>query len=256
MGTVGTALGRAVVAFAMLAGTLGFFSGTAGAGPARPSSGGRVGGPAPTYAAVEPGIESEFVSLTNSARGSRGRLVVDSELTSIARRWSQRMASENRLAHNPNLSREVSQDWQKLGENVGTGDNAPQIHDAFMNSPAHRANILDPEFTHIGVGVERGSDGRIWVTEVFMRLRSGGTSPPPPPPTPAPPPTSRPRTTAPPATAPPATSPPTTLPPTTVATTTTTTTVPLPPPAPATGTGLRPRYSLVLEELVRLDRGR
>ncbi|HVM07285.1 MAG TPA: CAP domain-containing protein, partial [Acidimicrobiales bacterium] len=130
-------------------------------------------------AAADAGVEAEFVSLTNNARGSRGSLTVDAELTSIARRWSAKMAADNRLAHNPNLSKEVTQDWAKLGENVGTGDSAPQIHDAFMNSSAHRANILDSDFTHVGIGVVRGGDGRIWVTEVFMKLRSGGGSPPP-----------------------------------------------------------------------------
>ena len=218
----------------------------------------------PSAASADAGVEAEFVRLTNGARGGR-TLAVDGELTAIARRWSGKMAADNRLAHNPNLSKEVTQDWQKLGENVGTGDTAQQIHDAFMNSPAHRANILDPDFTHVGIGVVRGGDGRIWVTEVFMKLRSGGGTPPPPPPTTAAPTTTaRPRvtTTAPPPTAPRPTTPPTTappttttLPPTTTTSTTTTTTVPLPPPPPSSSSELTPRYVLVLEGLARLDPG-
>ena len=215
----------------------------------------------PSAASADAGVEAEFVRLTNGARGGR-TLAVDGELTAIARRWSGKMAADNRLAHNPNLSKEVTQDWQKLGENVGTGDTAQQIHDAFMNSPAHRANILDPDFTHVGIGVVRGGDGRIWVTEVFMKLRSGGTTAPPP--TAAPTTTARPRvtTTAPPPTAPRPTTPPTTappttttLPPTTTTSTTTTTTVPLPPPPPSSSSELTPRYVLVLEGLARLDPG-
>ena len=218
-------------------------------------------------AAADAGIEAEFVSLTNNARGSAGRLSVHSELVSVARRWSAKMAADNRLAHNPNLSREVTADWEKLGENVGTGDSAAQIHDAFMNSPAHRANIVDPAFTYVGIGVARGGDGRIWVTEVFMRLRGGGggsapttTATPPPttakptPVTVAPTPTTTrrtPVTTAATATTNAPTT--TTLPPTT---TTTTTTVPLPPPPPGDGEpALAPRYVLVLDGLARLDRG-
>jgi uncharacterized protein YkwD len=212
-----------------------------------------------TAASADAGVEAEFVQLTNNARGGRN-LTVDSQLTAVARRWSAKMAADNRLAHNPNLAKEVTHDWAKLGENVGTGDNAPQIHDAFMNSPAHRANILDSDFTHVGIGVVRGGDGRIWVTEVFMKLRSGGGSAPPPtspPPTAAPTTTARPRVTTPPPTAPPPTAPPTTAAPTTTSTTTTTTTttIPLPPPPPSSSSELTPRYVLVLEGLARLDPG-
>ena len=203
--------------------------------------------------AAEEAAESQFVSLTNSARAGSGagRLSVDGELTAIARRWSAKMAADNRLAHNPNLSREVTQDWAKLGENVGVGDNPDQIHQAFMNSPAHRTNILDGAFTRVGIGVVRGGDGRIWVTEVFMRLRSddSGGAPAAPPTTAAP----RPVTTRPPApvtTAPPVTEPPTTT------TSTTTTTLPTVRPAPALASEPSPRFVLVLSQLVALDRGR
>ena len=213
--------------------------------------------------AAEEATESQFVSLTNSSRASSGagRLSVDGELTAIARRWSAKMAADNRLAHNPNLSREVTQDWAKLGENVGVGDNADQIHQAFMNSPAHRANILDGAFTRVGIGVVRGGDGRIWVTEVFMRLRSDDSGGAPAPTTAAPPPaTTRPpapATTARPRPPPPVTtvtSPPVTEPPTT--TSTTTTTLPTVRPAPALASEPSPRLVFVLSQLVALDRGR
>ncbi len=140
------------------------------------------------------GAESDFVGRVNAARSGRGlgTLTVDGELTAIARRWSQRMADDNRLAHNPNLSKEVTQDWEKLAENVGFGGDVAAIHEAFMNSSAHRANILDPALTHIGVGVVADGSGQLWVTEVFMRLRggaSGGSPAPGPAPTAAPAPT-------------------------------------------------------------------
>jgi uncharacterized protein YkwD len=218
--------------------------------------------------AAEEAAESQFVSLTNGARSGAGLrgLGVDGELLGIARRWSAHMAANNQLAHNPNLSREVTQDWAKLGENVGVGDNPQQIHDAFMNSPAHRANILDGAFTRVGIGVARGGDGRMWVTEVFMRLRSddsggGGGTPPPTTAAPAPRPTAAPTTARPrpprptPTTAPPPPPPP----PTTTSTSTTTTTAPPPPtvqPAPALAADPSPRVVLVLSRLVALDRGR
>lgn len=197
--------------------------------------------------AAQASEESDFVARTNAARAARGAgaLTVNAELTAVARRWSGKMASANSLSHNPNLAREVTANWEKLAENVGFGSTVEDIHQAFMNSAAHRNNILDGALTHIGVGVVIDGEGGIWVTEVFMRLRGGGggTSPPP---TAAPPPTtSRPR--------PVVTSPPATAPPTTEAPTTTvapTTTQPPPPPEPT------PRLVLVLDQLRHLDGSR
>jgi uncharacterized protein YkwD len=38
-----------------------------------------------------------------------------------------------------------------------------------MNSPGHRANILEPRFQRIGVGVYQNAQGEFWVTEMFLR---------------------------------------------------------------------------------------
>ena len=42
-------------------------------------------------------------------------------------------------------------------------------HQALMNSPGHRANILEPRFAKIGVGIYRDAKGQFWVTEMFLR---------------------------------------------------------------------------------------
>src|SRR5207248_215322 len=42
------------------------------------------------------------------------------------------------------------------------------LHQAFMNSPHHRDNILDPVYNYVGIGVEHSSDGTMYVTEQFM----------------------------------------------------------------------------------------
>ncbi len=241
-----------------------------------------VGGSLAAPAAADPGAEGDFVGRVNGARSGRGlgTLSTDGELTAIARRWSQRMANDNRLSHNPNLSREVTQDWEKLAENVGVGPSVEDIHNAFMNSAPHRANILDGALTHIGVGVVVDPSGQIWVTQVFMRLRGGGGGAAPPTTTAAPPPTTtttRPRATtttgAPaPAPAPSPTPAPTPTAPRAPRSTTTTT----PPPTTATAAAVAPppepaappptvapptvaptrRLVLVLDGLRELDRGR
>ncbi|HEX8004751.1 MAG TPA: CAP domain-containing protein [Mycobacteriales bacterium] len=114
--------------------------------------------------------ESEFVSRANSARTSRGLRAypVRSDLVSVARRQAARMAAARRIYHNPNLTSEVS-NWRNVGENVGRGGSVSAIHSAFMGSSGHRANILSTTFVEIGVGTARGSDGLIYVSEVFRR---------------------------------------------------------------------------------------
>ena len=114
--------------------------------------------------------ESEFVSRTNSARTSRSlrAYAVRSDLVAVARRQAARMASARRIYHNPNLTSEVS-GWRAVGENVGSGSTVSRIHTAFMNSSAHRANILSTSYTEVGIGTARGGDGLIYVSEVFRR---------------------------------------------------------------------------------------
>lgn len=152
--------------------------------------------------------ESCFVSKINAARGSRGSLAVNSDLVAIARRHSAKMAASGTIYHNGSLSSQAPDGWQSLGENVGMGPSCDVIHDAFMNSSSHRANILDPDFNFVGVGVVIAGDGTMYVTEVFMQKEASQPAQGEPAPTkapaaaPAPRRTSTPRATTPRATTP------------------------------------------------------
>jgi len=117
--------------------------------------------------------ESRFNYLTNHERSSRGirTLRIASDLVAIARRHSQQMAARGTIYHNNNLPNEVSGNWTMLGENVGKGPSVDSIHDAFMNSPEHRANILRSGFNQMGIGTAV-KDGYIYVTEVFAQRGS------------------------------------------------------------------------------------
>lgn len=121
----------------------------------------------PAMAAIDSGAEAEFVKLVNDERAERGlsRLAVVSDLVKVARAHSQDMAARSHLHHNPDLGDDVT-NWKLLAENVGRGPSVNSLHDAFMGSTGHRANILDSRVTEIGVGVEVRS-GTIWVTKVF-----------------------------------------------------------------------------------------
>jgi peptidoglycan hydrolase-like protein with peptidoglycan-binding domain len=75
------------------------------------------------------------------------------------------MAATRSLQHNPALTREV-RNWQSLGENVGDGPNLRDLATAFWNSSEHRRNILDPDFTQVGIAATI-ADHRIWIAVEF-----------------------------------------------------------------------------------------
>lgn len=127
---------------------------------------------APSAQASDAGSERAFVSSINDARHDAGRraLSTSSDLTSVARAWAERMASSNVLKHNPNLTSQVT-GWRYVGENVGVGGDVTSLHAAFMASAPHKANILDTDYTQIGIGVAMGH-GRMWVVEVFRKPSS------------------------------------------------------------------------------------
>jgi Cysteine-rich secretory protein family len=145
--------------------------------------------------------EDYFINAINQIRAGRGlgTLTVNAQLTAVGRSWSQLMASDGTLAHNPNLGGQIS-GWRTLGENVGTGSNDASIESAFENSPHHFENMVDPSFTQIGVGVVQDSTGTYWVTEDFEQPKNAPaaapaphTSAPKPAPRPAPKPATAPR---------------------------------------------------------------
>ena len=129
---------------------------------------------AAAQAATDPAAaEADFVGRINALRTSKGlgALTNHGELVEVARAWAVKMADADEISHNPRLADEVRADWQKLGENVGVGMTVARLHDAFVKSPTHYRNLVDPEFTHIGVAVVLGRDGAIFTTHQFMKLR-------------------------------------------------------------------------------------
>ena len=120
--------------------------------------------------------EDSLTARLNGARSDQGlpSLATRSDLVAVARAQATRMADSGTLYHNPNLTTDVT-NWRWVGENVGYGPDVQTVHVAFMNSDAHRANILDTDYTEVGVGVvERGD--RVWVAEVFRRPQTVTTS--------------------------------------------------------------------------------
>jgi len=123
-----------------------------------------------------PAEERTFLDRTNSLRSSVGvrALYEHDTLTNKAEAWAQYMARTGKLAHSNLSSNLYGLNWQALGENVGysspTSNTLLTIHNAFVASAPHRANLVSRTFTHMGVGVARDSAGRVWVAEVFAKL--------------------------------------------------------------------------------------
>ena len=87
-------------------------------------------------------------------------LTWDESLAKAARLHAVRMAQQKRLEHQlrgePALDQRAAQaaaHFSKIGENIAVGPRPSTIHTGWMHSPPHRANILDPQFTVLGVGV-------------------------------------------------------------------------------------------------------
>jgi len=118
---------------------------------------------------------SSLFALTNASRASAGMApyAYSAELSAVAQSRAQSMAAHQQLTH-AGLASAVG-NWSYLGENVGYGPSASALEVAFMNSPDHRANILDHDFTQVGVGaVTVGAT--LWVSVIFRRPMSSGSS--------------------------------------------------------------------------------
>jgi len=122
---------------------------------------------------AQAGASGTLLSRINASRAAAGKAPLESywDLTDDANAHTSRMVAEGRVYHNPSLS-SVTGVWQALGENVGVGLDANQLHDEFMASAGHRANILG-DYNYVGIGTAVDENGLIWATVIFMRAEPG-----------------------------------------------------------------------------------
>lgn len=129
-------------------------------------------------AGADSGSENAFLSKINSSRSSAGLgpLTMDGGLQSHARKHTGDMIAADKIYHSTQaeLQAAAGSGWSRLGENVGRGGDVSSLHSAFMNSSGHKANILG-DYNYVGIGTDTSSDGRLYVTVVFMK--KGSTSP-------------------------------------------------------------------------------
>jgi uncharacterized protein YkwD len=105
---------------------------------------------------------SRVIALTNAFRNANGlaSLKGNSTLATIAQTYSQTMATQDFVAHQ---SLDGSQPWDRMtaggykwtrsAENIAAGQETPEeAVQSWIDSPTHRANLLDPQLKEIGVG--------------------------------------------------------------------------------------------------------
>lgn len=130
--------------------------------------------------------EQRFVELTNKERKDRdlNELIVAPLLVTTAREKSKEMYDKNYWGHeSPDKKRRTAMyrvlaelkeqpKYMVVGENLYycTQVLVDSGHQALMNSPTHRKNILNPDYKYIGIGAYIAKDGRFWVTEHFLKI--------------------------------------------------------------------------------------
>jgi uncharacterized protein YkwD len=127
------------------------------------------------------GLEQQMFAAHNAQRAAAGLppLVLDGAVVSVARARATDMASKGYFAHTSptgqtafTLLRGAGISYRTAGENiaVNTFPEALSVSTAmsgFMGSPGHRANILNPAFTRVGIGVAK-SGSSIYYAVVFV----------------------------------------------------------------------------------------
>ena len=124
-------------------------------------------------------VANDIVRQTNIQRVNSGlrEFLVSPKLMEAARIHAQQMAEYRRMEHTINaapyptlLSRlqAVSYSYSNAAENVAwNSQSAQSAVNGWMNSPGHRANILNPGLTEIGAAMARGSNGEPYWIQVF-----------------------------------------------------------------------------------------
>ncbi|MGE7694316.1 SafA/ExsA family spore coat assembly protein [Lysinibacillus sp. NPDC094177] len=122
------------------------------------------------------GIEQEVVKLVNAERAKAGlpALKEDWELSRVAKYKSQDMHDKKYFDHTSptygtpfTMMKNFGITYKSAGENIAMGQrSAEEVVKAWMNSEGHRANILNKNYTYIGVGYVK--DGNYW-TQMFIQ---------------------------------------------------------------------------------------
>jgi uncharacterized protein YkwD len=137
-----------------------------------------IAGGAPDNAAPQ---ATRVLELTNAERAKAGLppLTLSTQLSQAAQQYSQVLATDACFAHTCGPVPEMIQrdaeagytGWTAVGENIAAGYPSPEaVVAGWMASPGHRANILNPDYHELGVGLAGGGKfGAYWTQEFGAR---------------------------------------------------------------------------------------
>lgn len=132
--------------------------------------------PAPPIEGLTP-EEQQMADLVNQARQAAGLkpLIADAQLSQAARLKSQDMVAHNYFSHQSptygspfDMMKQFGISFRSAGENIACNQSVAAAQQALMNSEGHRANILNPNFTHIGIGIADGGPCGKMFTQMFV----------------------------------------------------------------------------------------
>ena len=90
------------------------------------------------------------------------------QLDSVAQTWSEQMASQDTMSHNPSFADQFPGGWSAASENVamrtgsGSTDIGSQLFDQWKESPGHYANMTATDVNSIGIGIAYNSSTDSW----------------------------------------------------------------------------------------------
>jgi uncharacterized protein YkwD len=129
-----------------------------------------------TKAAARPALEEKMLAMVNKERASRGLkpLKADTEMTLLARAHSNDMFVRGYFAHvNPDgkdpfaRMKDANIIFNSAGENLALAQTVEIAHVNLMNSPGHKANILNPSFGRLGIGIMDGGFHGLMISQEF-----------------------------------------------------------------------------------------
>jgi uncharacterized protein YkwD len=117
----------------------------------------------------------------SETKGCARPLQWDSRLAEVARSHSEEMATTGVFSHRGgdgslpmNRVTRAGIRWLATGENIAKAESAAQAEALFMDEPRfqpnHRGNILDANYNRVGIGIARGADGSLYITQEFAEI--------------------------------------------------------------------------------------
>ncbi|WP_308638504.1 CAP domain-containing protein [Paenibacillus silvisoli] len=153
--------------------------GTAAGNTEKPGNTGNVNAGGGSTSAETGTIQQQILQAVNAerAKAGLGALTLNASLSKVAQTKSQDMRDKNYFSHDSptygspfDMMKQFGINYSYAGENIAAGQKGVQaVMTAWMNSPGHKANILSPNFTQLGVGYAPGGNMSPYWTQQFIK---------------------------------------------------------------------------------------